>query len=138
MCIICELKKQQQHNETTQEAGEEAFASSLLEHILSNLEAQEDPEEAEEILAPEFLQKAFDHMQDRAATYDAPDGERSMGKTVEAFNTLTGFGLTEEQGWMFMALLKMARSTQGDLKLDNYEDLVAYSALMGEAAAQGK
>lgn len=35
-----------------------------------------------------------------------------------------------------MALLKMVRSQQGNYKADNYEDLAAYSALMGEAACE--
>jgi hypothetical protein len=74
-------------------------------------------------------------MQDRAATYDKPDGERSMGRTVEAFNAITSHTLTEEQGWLFMGLLKMARSQSGDFKADNFEDEAAYAALRGECAA---
>ena len=86
--------------------------------------------------APDFLHAALSHMEDRAATYDAPRGERSMGKTVAAFNALTGHDLTEEQGWLFMQVLKAARTQQGDYRADNYEDGAAYVALMGEAAAQ--
>jgi len=41
---------------------------------------------------------------------------------------------TEEKGWLFMVLLKIVRSQQGDFKLDNYEDGGAYFGLMGEAA----
>jgi hypothetical protein len=74
-------------------------------------------------------------MQDRAATYDKPDGERSMGRTVEAFNAITSHTLTEEQGWLFMGLLKMVRSQSGDFKSDNFEDEAAYAALRGECAA---
>jgi hypothetical protein len=85
--------------------------------------------------APEFLQAALGHMQDRAATYDKPDGERSMGRTVEAFNAITSHALTEEQGWLFMGLLKMVRSQSGDFKADNFEDEAAYAALRGECAA---
>lgn len=85
--------------------------------------------------APDLLQAAAGHMSDRAQTYDAPEGERSMGKTVAAFNAITGHSLTETEGWMFMVFLKIARSFQGDFKMDNYEDLVAYAALSGEAAA---
>ena len=84
--------------------------------------------------AEDFLNQAAQHMNDRAATYDAPQGERSMGKTVAAFNALTGRNLSETEGWLFMSLLKMARANQGAFRLDNYEDLVAYTALMGEAA----
>lgn len=82
-----------------------------------------------------MLLKALGHMEDRAATYDKPEGERSMGKTVAAFNAITGQALTEEQGWLFMGLLKMVRSQQGAFRADNYEDLAAYAALQGECAA---
>ena len=85
--------------------------------------------------AQEFLTKAGDHMQDRASTYDKPQGERSMAATVGAFNAINGTALTEEQGWMFMELLKIVRSIQGDYKADNYEDAVAYAALRGECAS---
>lgn len=85
--------------------------------------------------ANEILQAAAGHMQDRAATYDKPEGERSMGATVEAFKAVTGHLLTEEQGWLFMALLKAVRSQQGALRMDSYEDGAAYFSLAGEAAS---
>lgn len=75
-------------------------------------------------------------MKDRAATYDKPEGERSMGATVEAFRAVTGIRVTQEQGWLFMALLKAVRSQQGDYRADSYEDGAAYFALAGEAAAR--
>lgn len=75
-------------------------------------------------------------MKDRAATYDKPEGERSMSATVAAFNAVTGHQLTEEQGWLFMALLKAVRSQQGAYRADSYEDGAAYFALAGEAAAR--
>lgn len=82
------------------------------------------------------LMVAAQHMQDRASTYDAPSGERSMAKTVAMFNTLRGKDyITTEEGWMFMAILKIVRSQQGNFKLDNYEDLAAYAALAAEEAA---
>lgn len=88
--------------------------------------------------ANEILQAAAGHMQDRAATYDKPEGERSMGATVEAFKAVTGHQLTEEQGWLFMALLKAVRSQQGSLRMDSYEDGAAYFALAGESAARDR
>lgn len=88
--------------------------------------------------APEFLAQAKKHMQDRASTYDKPEGERSMANTVAAFNTITGKDLSEQDGWLFMALLKMVRANQGNFKSDNYEDLVAYAALLGEAAVKAQ
>ena len=86
--------------------------------------------------AEDILARAAAHMLDRASAYDAPDGERSMEPTVIAFNALTGNQLTETEGWLFMALLKMARSNQGEYKADNYEDGTAYMSLAGEAAAR--
>jgi hypothetical protein len=86
--------------------------------------------------ASKIVEQALKHMRDRAATYDRPDGERSIGATVEAFNAVTGDGLmnTEERGWLFMLLLKAVRSQQGDYRADSYEDGAAYFGLMGEAA----
>lgn len=86
--------------------------------------------------AADFLQAGLRHMQDRATTYDKPGGERSMGATVEAFQAITGLSMTEEQGWLFMTLLKAVRSQQGGYRGDNYEDGAAYFALTGEAAAR--
>lgn len=74
-------------------------------------------------------------MSDRAATYDRPQGERSMGATIEAFKAVSGISITEEQGWLFMALLKAVRSQQGAYRADSYEDGAAYFALAGESAA---
>ncbi len=87
--------------------------------------------------AIELLEKAAVHLKDRALSYDK-SGERSIGATVQAFNAITGDGLmnSAERGWLFMAILKMVRSQQGNYKADNYEDLAAYSALMGEAACE--
>lgn len=84
----------------------------------------------------DVLHAAAKHMEDRASTYDTLGGERSMEKTVRMFNALLDGDrfMTTEQGWMFMALLKIVRSQQGDFKLDNYEDLAAYAALAAEAA----
>lgn len=85
-----------------------------------------------------ILEAAAAHMKDREATYDSPGGERSMEKTVSMFNTLLGKDrvLTTEQGWMFMAILKIVRSQQGDFRADNYEDLAAYAALAAEEGFQ--
>jgi hypothetical protein len=89
--------------------------------------------------APDLLDAAAKHMRDRAATYDKPEGERSMSKTVEAFNAVTGRDLNESEGWLLMALLKMVRSEQRrDPHRDSVEDLVAYGALYGEARLGGK
>lgn len=88
------------------------------------------------VTAHSILEAAGGHMRDRAATYDKPEGERSMGATVDAFRAITGHKLTEEQGWLFMQLLKAVRSQQGAYRADSYEDGAAYVALAGEAAAR--
>lgn len=70
----------------------------------------------------------------RGAERDKADGERSMRRTVAAFNALTGHNLTEVEGWLFMVALKAARATAGGHKLDDYIDGAAYFALAGECA----
>jgi hypothetical protein len=86
------------------------------------------------IKAPDILTAAADHMNERAQTYDSPEGERSMAKTVAAFNAITGCDLGESDGWLFMCILKMVRSEQCKaLHVDSIEDLVAYSSLYGES-----
>ena len=84
--------------------------------------------------AQQILEQAGREMQDRAKTYDKPEGERSMMATVNAYNAITGHHLTETQGWLFMALLKAVRSQQGSYRADSYIDGAAYFALMGESA----
>ena len=87
--------------------------------------------------APQFLQQAAQHMQDRANTYDKPKGERSMGAAVAAFNTITGHQLTESDGWTLMSLLKKVRQYQNPtFHRDSAEDDIAYSALAAEAMAR--
>jgi hypothetical protein len=86
--------------------------------------------------ASDILNTAAEHMKERASIYDQAQGERSIGKTVTMFNTLTGAGLTDEQGWLFMVCLKMVRAQQGRYRADSYEDGAAYFALAGESAAQ--
>lgn len=88
--------------------------------------------------AHDILGCGMKELKDREQTYDAPGGERSMAKTVAAFNAIYGASMTEVQGWQFMALLKMVRANQGKFKRDNFVDQAAYSALAGEAAAKAK
>lgn len=84
--------------------------------------------------ADQILNKAATLMTQRGQQYDKPEGERSMGKTITAFNTITGQQLTEAQGWLLLAILKMVRDNQRDAAhQDSCEDLVAYSALYAEA-----
>lgn len=86
--------------------------------------------------APTILRDAAQAIDDRAVLRDCPTGERSMARTVAAFNALTGRDLTEVEGWHFMSVLKLSRATAGGHHLDDHTDHAAYAALAGEAAAR--
>jgi hypothetical protein len=83
--------------------------------------------------ATEILSEAAKCIGERAATRDLP-AERSMARTVTAFNALAGHRLSERDGWLFMAILKAARATAGSHNPDDYLDGAAYFALAGESA----
>lgn len=86
--------------------------------------------------AETILRTAADVMAQRGALRDH-GLERSMARTVRAFNAVTGLSLTETQGWMFMAVLKLAREQSGH-DPDNFIDGAAYMALAGESAEEGQ
>lgn len=88
--------------------------------------------------AVQIMEEGLKSMKERAALRDSEDGERSMKGAVDAFNALTGAGLTEEEGWLFMAILKASRSRKGTFHVDDFVDGAAYFALAGEAAAKGE
>jgi len=116
---------------------EEKSISQMAEDVFKKAESMGFGKERSKVTAERILEAGLGHMQDRAVTYDNPHGERSIGKTVDMFNVLYGLELTEEQGWAFMNILKLVRTSQGEFKLDNFEDMAAYAGLMGEAAAKG-
>ena len=84
----------------------------------------------------ELLQKAKEMLATRGQEYDHEDKrERNMGRAVCAFNDLLGSNMTEEEGWLFMLLLKLARVTDSDFRhYDSMLDAICYSALMMECA----
>lgn len=86
--------------------------------------------------APDLLRQAATLIDQRAASRDRP-AERSMRAAVQAFNVLTTQSLTELQGWIFMAVLKIARAQAGSLNPDDYLDGAAYMALALEHALGG-
>lgn len=88
--------------------------------------------------AANMLHDAAEAISDRAAERDRPQGERSMAGCVAAFNALSGHTLSEREGWVFMALLKLSRAQGGALREDDYIDGAAYMALAGEAAIQAE
>jgi hypothetical protein len=88
--------------------------------------------------ADELLSQAARHMNDRAATYDKPEGERSMGRAVQAFNAITGRDLAEPEGWLLLQVLKDVRLfQQPGYHADSAEDCIAYAALKAEAKLKG-
>lgn len=83
----------------------------------------------------DFLQSAIDVQVERGKQYDSPAGERSMGRTVAAFNAITGRDLTEAEGWLILQTLKDVRQWQnpGQYQHDSALDGVAYASLKAEA-----
>lgn len=87
--------------------------------------------------AASFLLTAAAHMAERGKTYDQPDGERSMARTMTAFEAVTGKALTEAEGWLFMQLLKDVRQwSRPSYHADSAEDCIAYAALKAEALSE--
>lgn len=88
--------------------------------------------------ASELLNSAAAIMEERGRQYDQSGGERSMAKTVAAFNIMTGNTLSEADGWQFMLTLKAVRlfSVRDKTHEDSVTDLIAYAALLGESAIQ--
>lgn len=84
--------------------------------------------------ADNILLKAAELMRERGKQYDSPEGERSMGKAVRAFNAVTGRDLSEPEGWLLLQVLKDVRLFQKPgYHADSAEDCVAYAALKAEA-----
>ena len=89
--------------------------------------------------AQDLLHRAADLMDERGKQYDQPSGERSMQAAVTALNAISGYSLTEADGFLLMALLKMVRDQQRETPhRDSIEDLVAYASLYGEARLRGE
>lgn len=88
------------------------------------------------ITATSVLDAAASEMKGRAGTYDQPQGERSMAKTIAIFNLHHGTNLTECQGWHLMEILKDVRYFASPTHHhDSAVDGVAYAALRAEAGA---
>lgn len=84
--------------------------------------------------AIDLLDKAASHMKERGQQYDKPEGERSMGRAVAAFNSITERDLTEAEGWLLLQVLKDVRDRQRKkAHVDSLEDCIAYAALKAEA-----
>lgn len=84
--------------------------------------------------AVDFLDMGVATLSDRGKDYDKPEGERSMGKTVQIFALYTGQRLTEAEGWLFMQILKDVRQWQRPgFHQDSAVDCINYAALKAEA-----
>lgn len=82
----------------------------------------------------EFLYRAAELMEERGKEYDQPNGERSMAKTIAAFNVISGNNLSESDGWLIMLLLKQVRQWQkSGFHEDSASDGIAYASLLAEA-----
>jgi hypothetical protein len=85
--------------------------------------------------APELLGRAAALLAERGRDYDHHEGERSVSKTVDVFNVITGGRMTKTEGWLFMICLKQVRAfTTYPHHEDSLHDLIAYAALMAEEA----
>ena len=94
----------------------------------------QDQQPAQSTKAQDLLHRAADLMDERGKQYDQHSGERSMQATVTAFNAIAGYHLTEADGFLLMAILKMVRDQQRETPhRDSIDDLVAYASLYGEA-----
>jgi hypothetical protein len=116
-----------------------AVEHDTVKMALDCFQSHEEAAKVPEPKAAELLGRAAAHMHDRASTYDEPEGERSMGKIVTAFNAITWRDLTESEGWMFMQQVKLVRLfTRSEYHADSAEDNIAYAALLAEAKGDGR
>lgn len=89
------------------------------------------------VSAEDILDKAIEILAQRAKGRDVKK-ERSLPRAVAIFNAVTGIGLTEAQGAVFMVCLKLARAhgaiaETGPYNDDDVLDGINYLALMGES-----
>ena len=100
---------------------------------MSNTENKLGSGNGSDASACSILAEASERVHDRSIARDNLH-ERSMRRCVDGFNALTGHELTEDQGWLFMVFLNMARAQNGNrYEKDNYVDGAAYLAFSGEA-----
>lgn len=83
--------------------------------------------------ADDILQAGIDALKARAVIRDAPNGERSARVAADIMTAWTGRPWSESDIWMTLIAVKMARSVQGRLCLDDHIDGAAFFALLGEA-----
>jgi len=68
--------------------------------------------------------------------FDQPDGERSMKKTIEIFNTLTGHNLTTSDGWLLRVCSGMVKDQAGPVSsARSATAMIASASLYAESRA---
>ena len=83
-----------------------------------------------------LLVRAREHMDARASQYDKPEGERSMGKAVEAFNAITGRDLSEPEGWLLLQVQDCSVDVlQRSVNMRVQKDRLTHAAQIGHDAA---
>lgn len=86
-----------------------------------------------------FLERAVAVQNERAKEYEQEGGERSVEQIVGAFNAITRHKLSEEDGWLFLVLLKAVRAWNTDEYHDDSAlDFVSYASLVAEALYRNK
>lgn len=103
-------------------------------HRLKMMTTNQDQQPAQATKAQDLLHRAASLMDERGKQYDQRSGERSMQATVTAFNAISGHSMTDADGFLLMAILKMVRDQSRETPhRDSIDDLVAYASLYGEA-----
>lgn len=86
--------------------------------------------------ADQILQTSAAVMAAKASERDVAQ-ERSMSRCVTAFNAMSGHKLSERDGWLFMATLKLTRALSTPTGVaDDYVDGASYCALAGECTSK--
>jgi len=93
--------------------------------------------ETDQKSAPGILKSAHKAIDQRAKDRDVA-AERSMRRAVDIFNAISDNELSEADGWTFMIALKLARSVQGKINMDDHVDMAGYAALLGECVLGGE
>lgn len=112
-----------------------AHDADLKARIHTHFNGPDEPASPEDMLcryAPEILRHAAEIIDQRGQQRDSPKGERSMARAVKIFESLTDCRMTEAEGWLFMAALKLARMRYGYNPDDTF-DAAAYLALRLES-----
>ena len=136
----------QEFNYIIDDVGAENFAPNVWNDGIYTII---DGADVENLLQPiksngahstDFLKGALAVQEERAKEYEIESGEeRSVEQLVNAFNAITRHKLTEQDGWLFLTLLKMVRAWNADnYHHDSALDMVSYSSLTAEALSRNK